>query len=149
MATIGLVAVLLALISSLYAVIAALAGARRGSQLAPCVDKALRMVAILITLATIILFYLLVSHNFQVRYVYQYTSTHLPLIYTISAFWAGQEGSLLLWLWFLAVLTVVVVQRGYQPQKMNLYLLGILAFTEAFLALLLLVVENPFAIQAM
>ena len=40
----------------------------------------------------------LLGHRFEYAYVYQQTSTAMPLRYQISAFWAGQEGSFLLWI---------------------------------------------------
>ena len=40
----------------------------------------------------------LVRHDFSFVYVAEHTSRELPTGYTISAFWGGQEGSLLLWL---------------------------------------------------
>src|SRR6188474_1350861 len=39
-----------------------------------------------------------VRHDFSLVYVQRLTSRELPLGYTLSAFWGGQEGSLLLWL---------------------------------------------------
>ncbi len=44
-----------------------------------------------------ILLYLTSTHQFQYAYVYQYTSRDLPFFYLLSAAWAGQEGSFLLW----------------------------------------------------
>jgi cytochrome c-type biogenesis protein CcmF len=145
MADIGYWALFLSLIVSLYGAIASFVGARQTSRrLVESAKNAILVIAVLVTLASVILLYLLVTHEFQVKYVYQYTSTHLPLVYTISAFWAGQEGSLLLWLWFLAILAAVVAQYGERRGKMGPYLLAILTFTEAFFALLLISISNPF-----
>ena len=47
--------------------------------------------------ASVALMYLILTHQFQYNYVYSYTSLDLPFFYTFSAFWAGQEGSFLLW----------------------------------------------------
>lgn len=52
---------------------------------------------VLITASSAILIYLIVSHQFQYAYVYQNSSRDLPLKYVFSSFWAGQEGSKLLW----------------------------------------------------
>ena len=41
---------------------------------------------------------LLLQHRFDVSYVNAYSSRELPLHFQISTFWAGQEGSFLLWL---------------------------------------------------
>lgn len=45
-----------------------------------------------------ILLYLILTHNFNYYYVYNYTSSDLQLKYLISAFWGGQEGSFMLWI---------------------------------------------------
>jgi cytochrome c-type biogenesis protein CcmF len=43
----------------------------------------------------------LVSLNCEYAYVYNHTDASLPIVYRVSALWAGQEGSLLTWLFFL------------------------------------------------
>ncbi|MCG2770409.1 MAG: cytochrome c biogenesis protein CcsA, partial [Anaerolineae bacterium] len=149
MAAIGSLSLVLSLVVSLYGAMAAFLGARQKSRrFAESAVKAVWVVAILGTLATAILFYALITHDFQVKYVHQYTSTHLPLIYRISAFWAGQEGSLLLWHWLLTILTLIVVQRRHPSEKNRRYLLGILALAEAFFAFLLVATGNPFDVYA-
>jgi cytochrome c-type biogenesis protein CcmF len=145
MSNIGYWIVVLCLVVSSYGAIAALVGERRASRrLVESARNAILVMAVLVTLASAILLYLLVTHDFQVRYVYQYTSTHLPLIYTISAFWAGEAGSWLLWLWFLAVLAAIAVRHSEKLGKMGPYVLAILALNQAFFALVLLSVSNPF-----
>jgi len=47
--------------------------------------------------AALLLLYLLFSHQFRYEYVYSYTDLRLPPFYLLSAFWAGQEGTFLLW----------------------------------------------------
>ncbi len=44
-----------------------------------------------------ILLYLLLTHQFQFAYVYQQSSRDLPTHFLVSSFWAGQEGSFMLW----------------------------------------------------
>ena len=48
--------------------------------------------------ASILLMSQLLLHNYQLNYVYSYSSNSLPTFYLISTFWAGQEGTFLLWL---------------------------------------------------
>ena len=50
--------------------------------------------------ASVILSFLIFTHQFQYHYVWSNTSRSLPLRYVFSAFWAGQEGSFLLWVLF-------------------------------------------------
>ncbi len=146
MAAIGSWALALSLAVSLYGAIAALVGARQKSRpLVESADRAVAVVAVLATAASALLLYVLVNHDFQVQYVHQYTSTHLPLIYRISAFWAGEAGSLLLWFWLQAIITLMVVRlRGRRGQS-GPYLLATMAASVAFFALLLIGTANPFA----
>ncbi len=149
MASIGSWAIGLSLVVSLYGAIAALIGARQRSPgFVESARNALLAVAALVSLASLVLLYSLITHDFQISYVYQYTSTHLPLLYRISAFWAGKAGSLLLWLWLLTILTVVVAQNKDRPGQMRPYLLAILAVCEALLVFLLVATDNPFVTQA-
>ncbi|WP_372638212.1 heme lyase CcmF/NrfE family subunit [Fodinibius sp.] len=47
-----------------------------------------------------LLVYIILTHQFNFYYVYNYTSSDLQLKYLISAFWGGQEGSFMLWVLF-------------------------------------------------
>jgi len=93
-------------------------------------------------LACITLFYLFLSHHFEVEYVYGYSSSDLPLFYLISSFWAGQEGTFLLWLFFGAILGLFLIRKSgiYQGYVMAFYLVA-----QIFL-LVLLLKRSPFSL---
>lgn len=44
-----------------------------------------------------ILIHALITYNFSLQYVASYTDQFLPLFYRVTAFWAGQAGSMLFW----------------------------------------------------
>ncbi len=149
MAAIGSWTLVLSLVVSLYGAIAALVGARQKSRpFLESAERAVAVVAVLATAASALLLYLLINHGFQVKYVHQYTSTHLPLLYRISAFWAGEAGSLLLWFWLQAVLALAVVRLGGRRGQTGPYLLATMAAAVTFFALLLIRTANPFATYA-
>lgn len=50
-----------------------------------------------LTGASLVLLLMLLGHRYESAYVFGYTSNDLPLVYLISAFWAGPEGSFLFW----------------------------------------------------
>lgn len=147
MTTIGYGALALALAISVYTAVASIVGARRRSpKLAESVQKGAMATAVLVTLASAILFYLLITRDFQVQYVYEHVSTYQPTIYTISAFWAGQKGTLLLWLWLLTLFSVLIARREENwSQELKPYALAVLAFCQVFFDLLLVLASNPFA----
>ena len=59
--------------------------------------------AALIGAAAVYLLGLILAGQYQYAYVYSYSSRDLSLAYKFSAFWAGQEGSFLLWAVFQAL----------------------------------------------
>jgi cytochrome c-type biogenesis protein CcmF len=52
---------------------------------------------ITLTGAVACLYYLIGNHCFEYSYVWEYSSADMPLKYMVSCFWAGQEGSYLIW----------------------------------------------------
>jgi cytochrome c-type biogenesis protein CcmF len=91
-----------------------------------------------------IFLYLILTHQFQYKYIWEYSSTTLPLPLLISTFYAGQEGSFTLWALYTSVIGIILMlyssRRNYEGEAMSVYSL-ILAFL-----LLMLVVKNPFAL---
>lgn len=65
-----------------------------------------------VVIASVILLYFIMTHQFQYAYVYQYTSRSLPGHFLFSAFWAGQEGSFLLWILLTSVIGLVVIRTA-------------------------------------
>ena len=59
------------------------------------------------------LFVAILGDDFSVAYVISYSSIDLPLLYKFSAFWAGQQGSFLLWLAIHACVGILLVRSGH------------------------------------
>ncbi len=70
--------------------------------------------------AAFLLFYIIYNQYYEYNYVWKYSSSELPLKYIISCFWAGQEGSFLIWALLQALLGVFVLRRSrtWEPQVM-------------------------------
>jgi cytochrome c-type biogenesis protein CcmF len=91
------------------------------------------------------LVYGFVTRDFSIKYVADHSSRDLPLFYTISAFWAGQEGSLLFWLWLLSIFGAIIVWRNRKAKgELANYALLTIAGSELFLALFVTLWSNPF-----
>jgi cytochrome c-type biogenesis protein CcmF len=103
--------------------------------------RVLAYVALLfVSLASIFLLALILAQRYDVAYVYQYTSSDLAFSYRLSAFWAGQQGSFLLWLLLSAILTVLQIRRSRASEP---YVLFFLLLVQAGLTVFLLV-DSPF-----
>ncbi len=146
LADIGYGALALTFAVALWASVASLLGARqRRPELVTSGRYGLLVTAGLSTLSSVLLLVLLFSHEFQVRYVYEHVSTYLKPAYVLSAFWAGQQGSQLLWLWMLAIFSAfLALTRSAWDRELRPYVLAFLALTQAFFAFLLLRLTNPF-----
>jgi len=144
MANIGYIALLLALVASIYAAIVFVLG-RRHPTLIRSARTSLLAVCGLVSISVAVLLYALLTHNFQIEYVASYTSHNLSLAYLLSALWAGNDGSLLLWAWLLSIFAAVAVFRKQAIcGELVSYASSIVMVTQAFFLILLLSVSNPF-----
>lgn len=91
--------------------------------------------------ACIVLGYLIFNHYFEYAYVWKYSSVQMPLRYTIACFWAGQEGSFMVWGFWQSVLGLIVLfaVRNNEPRVM-----AIIAFAQAALLTAVLGVDFGF-----
>lgn len=98
-----------------------------------------------ITIPSVALLLLLVARQYQVAYVAAHTSNELPLLYRISAFWAGQEGSMLLWGWFGLLLGVVFSRTvgHFKDESQRDAILLLFAAAQLFV-LIALICKSPF-----
>lgn len=98
-----------------------------------------------IIIASIILTIALAISDFSIKYVAQYTDLSLPLSYKLTAFWAGQAGSLLLWALLLVIFVAIEIYR-LKDKDVNyraiVYLVG--SISSLFFIMLVAFVQNPF-----
>src|SRR5882724_5362944 len=98
MENIGALAILLAFCLAAYAVIGSVIGKLKKSPfLIVSAERAVYSVWILLTLASGLLIYFLLTGDFRLAYVASHTDQSMSNIYKFTAWWGGQEGSLLLW----------------------------------------------------
>lgn len=93
--------------------------------------------------ASIYLWAMILGDHFEIAYVASYSSRELPLMYKISAFWAGQQGSLLLWLLIHALASLYLCGR----ERMTAAGLTVYSALESLLVILVLA-KSPFVASA-
>lgn len=112
MATLGSLALTIALASALgSAVAAALALRWRAPFLGAVARRGVLATAALTSVATLSLLWSLLAGDYRLESVYNYTSLDLDPLYKISAFWASPQGSLLLWSWLQAMVLALATWR--------------------------------------
>lgn len=58
------------------------------------------------------LYYLIGNHCFEYSYVWQYSSVEMPAKFMISCFWAGQEGSYLVWAFWQGIIGIILLRTA-------------------------------------
>lgn len=92
--------------------------------------------------ASVLLMVHILRHQFEYDYVWAYSSKSLPLDLLITTFWAGQEGSFLLWALCGSIIGIILMshtrRRGIEAETMTIF-----GIVQGFL-LLLLIAKSPF-----
>src|SRR5438094_7975707 len=149
MADLGRAALVTSFLLLVYALVAGSFAAWKGRRrLAESAQNALLAAFGATAVAAVVLLAALARHDFSFRYVADHTSRELPLGYTLTAFWGGQEGSLLLWLLVLSGYSVAAVLTARRAGRDVLaWVVPTLGLVGTFFALLLVFVASPFATQ--
>ena len=100
--------------------------------------------AVTLTIVCGILSWALVTSDFSFRYVAENSNKALPWHYALSAFWVGQAGSLLIWAWMLAVLSLVCLSRpAWRTSPLCRPAFGVLMACLCFLAAVMIFAADP------
>lgn len=146
MSDIGSLALMAAWVLAMYGVgISVLGALRRNADFVASGEHAALAVWGLVVIATGALLYLLAAHDFNVEYVASYTSSTLPLQYTVAALWGGMKGSMLFWALILACATAtVVLQNRDRNRQLMPYVVAILLLITVFFLSMINFVTPPF-----
>ena len=101
--------------------------------------------AMLVIAASVLLWYALLTHQYEYKYVYSYSSNSLTTGFLLASFWGGQEGSFMLWL--LLTCIVGIFLQSYTSKRGDLEPRVMAVFTLATSFLLIMVspwFKNPF-----
>lgn len=124
------------------------AGQKRLARFAYASFNAVYAVAALVLLATIILWYGLLTDQFQVTFVWNHSERALPTFYKISALWGGQAGSLLFWTLILSGFSVAVaLVHRHRLQSLMPYVNATMLSSSLFFLILLIFAANPFRLN--
>jgi cytochrome c-type biogenesis protein CcmF len=99
-----------------------------------------KVFAILVILLSLFFLMQILNHNFEIEYVYAYSSVSLDFFLLLSTFWAGQVGTFVLWLFFTVIVGMFLMRVKWEHKdKMIFFFL----LTAVFLIVLMLV-KSPF-----
>ncbi len=136
----------LSAVLSVVAFVAAVVWARGNEGAEKTFRRAYYGMAGVLGLASVLLMFAILRHDFRFDYVINFTDRDLPLLYLISAFWAGQQGTFLLWALMSGVMGVFLYRRNTWQRA---WVMAAYVPTVSFLlALMLDPSGNPFRLAA-
>ena len=146
MADLGRAALVVSLGLALYAAVAGTLAARTNRRrLADSARNALLACFGSTAVAAVVLAAALVRHDFTFTYVAAHTSRSLSTIYSLTAFWGGEEGSLLLWLLVLTGYGALAVLLNRKLLRdIVVWVVPVIAGIATFFSFMLVAVASPF-----
>ncbi|HSP90224.1 MAG TPA: cytochrome c biogenesis protein CcsA, partial [Vicinamibacterales bacterium] len=146
MASLGSFLLMATLVVSAYAIAASVAGARRGSR--GLVDSgvgAFYLAAALMTSASAIIVHAFVTNDYSIKYVQHYSDLAQPLFYKITSYWGGLDGSIMFWVFLLAVFgSLAVYVNRERHRELIPYVVAIISAVQLFFLFMMVVHKNPF-----
>ncbi len=92
-----------------------------------------------------VIFYIMTQQYYEYQYVWAHVSEELPFKYIFSAFWEGQEGSFLLWMFWhivLGAILIVTAKRWEAP------VMAVIASVQVFITSMILGIYLGFGEEA-
>ncbi|HOU53986.1 MAG TPA: cytochrome c biogenesis protein CcsA [Myxococcota bacterium] len=145
-AALGQVLVIVLLGTAALATVLAVAGAvRKREDLVRAAGWGVRGAGWLAVAMALLLFRAILTHDFRIQYVAQYTDTSLPVFYLLTAFWGGEKGALAFWVTALGLLAAVWARsRQGDGSPETGWALGVLSATMSFFLVLMVFASSPF-----
>ena len=142
----GFGALVVTFILALYSIGAALYGHfKQAQKWVESARLAMLLTFPLLTLTALTLIYLLITNDFNVKFVYEVTSREMPTYLRITAWWGGQSGSLLFWSFLMSAFASAVTLRKWDRDREFLpWVIVVSSVTMAFFIGLNIFFENPF-----
>ena len=98
----------------------------------------LHLIAVIVVAAS--LFVIIYNHYFEYHYAFTHSSLQLPTMFMISCYWEGQEGSFLLWIFWQAILGLLLMIKN---PKWESPVMTVFALVQTFLTSMILGVIIP------
>ena len=92
----------------------------------------------------LIYIWLAITDNFSVQYIANHSNSALPTFYKISSIWSAHEGSMFLWIFFLALWGFIFNIKIKNAEILKPKTMGIISLIIVGFLLFLLITSNPF-----
>ena len=98
-----------------------------------------------LSVASMVLVHAFLTHDFSIQYVAGFSDTTMPIFYLVGAFWGGQAGSLLFWIWMVGMFSAICVYVNRKRyQEFMPWVMAVCMTVTASLLIILVFASNPF-----
>jgi cytochrome c-type biogenesis protein CcmF len=127
---IGNILLTLGLVSGVFTVLMYYLTYRGYENTLPIARISYHFTAIMVICSAALLLYAILTHQYQYKYVYNYSGSDLPTGLLMSTFYAGQEGSFMLWTFLTSIIGLILLEytskRGdLEPRVMMIFSLSL------------------------
>ncbi|NCS90121.1 MAG: cytochrome c biogenesis protein CcsA [Ignavibacteria bacterium] len=142
---IGSIVLTLALVSSVVSMVMYFLSFRGYNNTLNIGRIAYHAMTMLVIIASTILLYSILTHDYSLKYVYSYSSNELPAGILAATFWAGQEGSFMLWLLLTAIVGLFLQSYSAKRGDLEPRVMAVFSFAITFLLIMVSpMFKNPF-----
>src|SRR5262245_21244581 len=147
MGALGTFLLLAAFVTSSYAAVASVVGARRQSRkLVESGIGGFYLVCALMTCASAVIVNAFLTDDFTIKYVAHSSDSVQPLFYKITSYWGALDGSIMFWVFLLSLFgTAAVYVNRERYRELVPYVVATISVVQMFFLLLIVVHKNPFA----
>jgi cytochrome c-type biogenesis protein CcmF len=101
--------------------------------------------AIFVIAASTFLWYAILTHQYQYKYVFSYSNNSLNTGLLFSSFWGGQEGSFMLWLLLTSIIGIILQSYSSKRGDLEPRVMAVFALATSFLLVMVSPwFKNPF-----
>ncbi len=101
--------------------------------------------AIFVIAASTYLWYAILTHQYQYKYIFSYSNNSLSTGLLFSSFWGGQEGSFMLWLLLTAIIGIILQSYSSKRGDLEPRVMAVFALATTFLLVMVSPwFKNPF-----
>src|SRR5437667_5152033 len=146
MASLGTFLLLATFVVCSYAAMVSVVGARRGSRrLIESGIGAFYLVAALMTAASAVIVNAFLTNDYSIKYVQHYSDSVQPLFYKFTSYWGGLDGSIMFWVFLLAVFGSIAVHVNRERHRELIpYVVAVISTVQMFFLFVMVVHKNPF-----
>jgi cytochrome c-type biogenesis protein CcmF len=101
--------------------------------------------AIFVIAASTFLWYAILTHQYQYKYIFSYSNNSLSTGLLFSSFWGGQEGSFMLWLLLTSIIGIILQSYSSKRGDLEPRVMAVFALATSFLLVMVSPwFKNPF-----